>query len=320
MGKNVLLWGEDEFLLREAAAEAFGSLWEHVREVEGDAWTGGETGDLATPSLFGEPRALLVSGCQDLSDEGAREVRAYLEHPAPDATLVLTGRGIRAAPPLAKGLPAGIEVRRVEITRRDLPGWVKRRGERRGVRAEPAALAALIDTVGEDPGRLDQALEQLVNAFPDQPITSRHVEEQFRGLGDRKTWEVTDRAFGGDLAGAIRALAGMLAARDDPLMILGGIAARLRDLQRVAALPDGIHPRDLAREAGMRFDWQARRAREQARRYEPGDLAALHRTVAEMDRAIKIGVPGEVILPLLLARISRAVPPREPYTAPRMGG
>ena len=54
-----LLWGEDEFLLREAALELLGDL--QPVEVDGGLWQGGETGDLATPSLFGERRALKVS-------------------------------------------------------------------------------------------------------------------------------------------------------------------------------------------------------------------------------------------------------------------
>ena len=51
-----LLWGEDAFLLREAALAVFGEL--HPVEVDAADWQGGELQDLATPSLFGERRAL----------------------------------------------------------------------------------------------------------------------------------------------------------------------------------------------------------------------------------------------------------------------
>ena len=60
-----LFWGEDEFLLREAALEILGDL--RPREVDGADWEGGETADLATPSLFGERRALLVTNAKALA-------------------------------------------------------------------------------------------------------------------------------------------------------------------------------------------------------------------------------------------------------------
>ena len=50
-----LLWGEDAFLLREAAFELLGDL--RPTEVDAAEWQGGETADLATPlwSTLGRP-------------------------------------------------------------------------------------------------------------------------------------------------------------------------------------------------------------------------------------------------------------------------
>ncbi len=307
MGTNLLLWGEDEFLLREAAREALGVAFPLATHVEGAEWVGGETADLATPSLFGEPRALLVSSCEALPNHAAEELARYLEAPAPDAHLVLTGRGVKAPPPIGR-LKALIDTRRVELSTRELPSWVGVRAKGKGIPSSAPGAKALIDTIGERPAQLDQALGQLAAAFPGEQLTPALVERQFRGLGDRKTWEVADKAFAGDLAGAVRALAGMLVAREEPLLILGGVAARLRDLERVAAAPPRLSGGDLARAAGVRFDWQARRYREQAKRYSPGELASLHLGVAEADRALKNGASGDVVLPLLLARIARAMP------------
>ena len=74
-----LLWGEDGFLLREAALELLGDL--RPVEVDGGLWQGGETADLATPSLFGERRALLVSDAKALPDEGVRELAGTSRRP-----------------------------------------------------------------------------------------------------------------------------------------------------------------------------------------------------------------------------------------------
>jgi len=87
-------------------------------------------------------------------------------------------------------------------------------------------------------------------------------------------------------------------------MILGGIAARLRDLLRVKALPDRMPPAELARAAGLRFEWQARRYRELARRFSLGELVDLHGRVVDADRAMKSGSTEDVVLPLLVAAIA----------------
>jgi DNA polymerase-3 subunit delta len=303
----VLLWGEDAFLLREAALE----LLEGVQPVEIDArdWQGGETGDLATPSLFGERRALLVSGCRALPEAALAELAAYLASPAPDARLVLVAdvaeRG-KAPAALAKLFKDRGTVVEVNVGRRDLPGWVVDRGRKRGLAVAPDGARALVDVLGESPASLDSALEQLRAAFPSQRITREQVESQFQGLGDQRVWDLCDRVFARDLPGSIRSLRSLLESREDPLVILGGIASRLRDLLRVRSLPDRMPPGEVARAAGLRFDWQARRYRDQARRFTLDELVRFHGRVVDADRDLKSGGPGDVVLPALVASVANA--------------
>jgi DNA polymerase III delta subunit len=98
----------------------------------------------------------------------------------------------------------------------------------------------------------------------------------------------------------------MLEAREEPLVILGGIASRLRDLIRVRSLPPGLPRSEVARAAGLRFDWQARRYLEQATRYSEEDLARLHGDLVDADETLKQGGSGEVVLPVLVTRIAAA--------------
>ncbi|HZD17845.1 MAG TPA: hypothetical protein VE669_06865, partial [Actinomycetota bacterium] len=262
-----LLWGSDAFLLREAALEVLGDV--RPTEVDATEWRGGETSDLSTPSLFGERRALLVTDARQLSEDALAELRGYLSAPDPDAPLVLSAVvGERAKPPaaLAKLVEGVGTVREVRVQRRELAGWLLQRARGKELDLAPDAATALVQTLGEGPAALDQALDQLGAAFGGQRITTELVARQFRGLGEQHVWDLCDRAFGRDLAGAMRSLRTLMEARDDPLMILGGIASRLRDLLRVRVLPDRVPPADLAKRAGLRFEWQARRYREQARR------------------------------------------------------
>jgi DNA polymerase-3 subunit delta len=276
-------------------------------EVEAEDWQGGETSDLATPSLFGEERALLVTGCRHLNEAGSQELAAYLAFPSPDARLVLLCQvAERGKPPaaLVKLVQPVGQVRQVAVARKDLPTWIRDRSERHSLSLAPDAAKAMVEVIGESPAALDAGLQQLAAAFGTVRVMREHVESQFRGLGEQKVWDLCDRLFERDAARAIRSLRSLLEAREEPLMILGSVASRVRDLIRVKAQPERTSSADLARAAGLRFDWQARRYREQARRFTMAELLAVHARIAQADRELKSGATGDVVLPVVVTQIT----------------
>lgn len=300
-----LLWGEDVFLLREAALARFGD----VRPVEVDAgeWQGHELQDLATPSLFGEPRALLVTDVRSLTKDATGEIARYLEAPDAEAGLVLccqvAERG-KAPAALEKMVKTAGDVVHVEIKRKDLEPWLTRRAGALDLDLSVPAARALVETLGEETGQLVAALQQLASAFPGQRVTPAAVAKQFRGLGEQKVWDLCDRAFSRDLAGAIRSWRSIEEGGDDPLKVLGGVSSRLRDLIRVRALPDRMPPAELAKAAGLRFDWQAKRYRQQAANFSLTELLNLHERITETDRALKSGASGDTAMPMLVVAIA----------------
>ncbi len=300
-----LLWGEDAFLLREAALAQLGEL--RPTEVDASEWVGGELQDLATPSLFGEPRALLITDARSLSKDAIAELAPYLESPDPEAPLVICcqvaerGKVPAALDKLVR--PVG-RLRQIAVSRAELEPWLVARAQGLGVALGAPGARALVETLGAEPGRLASALEQMGDAFAGEKITPQLVAQQFRGLGDQKVWDLCDRAFGRDLPGAIRSLRSIEAGGDDPLKTLGGISSRLRDLIKVRALPEKMPPAKVAKEAGLRFDWQARRYQQQARNFTLGRLVELHARVGDTDRALKSGATGEVAMPLLITAIA----------------
>jgi DNA polymerase III subunit delta len=300
-----LLWGEDAFLLREAAFEILGDL--RPREVDGAEWAGGETADLATPSLFGERRALLVSNAKGLPEDAVREVARYLEAPDPEAPLILlatVGERAKAPAALVKLVKPVGTVTEVRVQRKELPTWLQRRARSKSLDLGSDGAAALVDRIGQEPGSLEQALDQLAAAFPGERITGQLVARQFRGLGEQQVWDLCDRAFARDLPGAMRSLRTLLESNEAGLLILGSITARLRDLIRVKSLPERLPPAELARQAGLRFDWQARRYRDMAARFSSEELLEIHERLTWADRARKSGATDDVVLPLVVAAIA----------------
>jgi DNA polymerase-3 subunit delta len=300
-----LLWGEDAYLLREAALDVLAGI--EPTEVDGAAWVGGELQSLATPSLFGEPRALLIGDARALSKEALEELGAYLASPDPDATLVITWTiAERGKPPTALQKlvdPIG-EVRRVALARKDLEPWLVARAKTEGVDLVPPGARALVEALGTEPGQLVSAIQQLGSVYPGLRVGAKEVARQFRGLGEQKTWDLCDRAFARDLPGAIRSLRAIEEGGDEAIMVLGGIAVRIRDLLRVRSLPDRMPPAEVAREAGLRFDWQARRYQQQARNFSLARLVELHDRITDADRALKSGASGDVVMPALIATIA----------------
>ena len=300
-----LLWGEDAFLLREAGLAAFGGS--HPTEVDASEWHGSELQDLATPSLFGEPRGLMIADARSLSKDAVAEIAAYLAVPDPDAPLVICCQvAERGKPPAAldKMVKAVGTVTQVAIARKELEPWLVKRARDADVDMGIPSARALVETLGEEPGALIAAIQQLAGAYAGQTVTPAIVAQQFRGLGEQKVWDLCDRAFGKDLPGAIRSLRSLEEGRDDPLKVLGGVSSRLRDLIRVRALPDRLPPAKVAKAAGLRFDWQARRYQQQAQNFSMAQLLALHERISEADRALKSGSTGDIVMPALITAIA----------------
>ena len=272
---EALLWGEDPFLLRSAAQPRLEGRGLRATEVDGSEWQGGETSDLATPSLWGERRALLITECQALPEQGGRELRAYVGAPVPDALCVLTQvtRG-KNPPAVAKVLPGGgRDGPAGGPASAGAPQWVlgpgpKGRGSR-SARPPPRAHGHVgPETAGWTRRSNSSRRRSTVDRGPEE------VRSQFRGMGEKQVWDLCDQAFTGRLPRRW-SRPGTPEGRSDPLIILGGVAARIRDLIRVRASPTAWLPAEAARAAGLRFDWQLRRYREQAGRMHVEELAEL---------------------------------------------
>lgn len=303
----VLLWGDDPFLLREAALQHLDGA--PATEIEAGDWEGGETADLSTPSLFGERRALLLTDCRSLPKYALAELGAYIGAPAPDALLVMTALvPERGKPPAAivKLVQETGEIHDTTVARKDLTQWTAARARHKGVEAGVPAVKALLMVLGEDPAALDQALDQLAGAFPNKKITQEMVADQFHGLGEQRVWDLCDRAFAKNLSESVRSLRSLLAGRDDPLMILGGIASRVRDLLRVKGVPEQTPLTQVAKQAGLRFDWQARKYRDQAGAFTMAELVGIHDSIVDADRELKSGASGDVVLTRLVAAVAGA--------------
>jgi DNA polymerase-3 subunit delta len=189
--------------------------------------------------------------------------------------------------------------------------WLRAEVRRLGRKADEAAVAALVDTVGQDLRELAGAVAKLHVAVPPPTVlTAAHVAEYLAQTADRGIFELTDAVFAADPATALDRLDALLDQGEDAIRLLGFLASQLRVLLRVADHP-GLPAGQVAELlGGATRDWQVKRARAQADRFHPEHLRRALDVIAEADFEIRNGSPSQrLLLELVISRIAAAGTP-----------
>jgi DNA polymerase III subunit delta len=313
-----LVLGEEELLADRAVADAVAVARERlgpgtsVEEVRGGGLPDGFAMGLATASLFGGGRVVVVQEADGLDATAREAVLALAGDPNAGTAVVL-----RAVAPGRQGRffkdvqrdAATVVVARLKPSER--ASWLRAEVRRLGRKADEAALAALVDTVGQDLRELAGAVAKLHVAVPPPAVlTAGHVAEFLAPTADRGIFELTDAVFAADAATALDRLDALFDQGEDPIRLLGFIASQLRLLLRVADHPELPKAQVAGLLGGGVRDWQVDRARRQLRRFRPGDLQGALDLIAEADAHIRNGTSSSrLLLELLIARLAGAGAP-----------
>lgn len=305
-----LLVGSEELLLRRAADIVLDELRTaggaldvtdmRAAQLKDAAWP-----DLRTGSLFGDPRAVLIRDAQELPAEASAALLAELDGPPPDATVILLATGTGKITKLAAKVKAlGGRTDVAPPKEWDDKAWSRlvvdefRRHRRT---ADTAAVAALLAHAGLDVSGIAEKVAQVAAAAPAGPITADAVEALVVGHGSRGSFAVADAMCDRNPTQALELLSGVLESGDDPVMVLGALAYRLRSIVAVAGRLD-------AKEAGLNISaGQARRLQGVRRNFGPGELTSAYAALARADREIK---SGELPAPFVIERAVVAVATR----------
>jgi DNA polymerase III subunit delta len=316
-----LVLGEEELLAERAVADAVAVARERlgpgtsVEEVRGGGLPDGFAMGLATASLFGGGRVVVVQEAEALDAPAREAVLGLAADPAAATAVVLL-----ATRPVAPGRQgkffkdlqrdaATVLVAKLKPSERS--SWLRAEVRRLGRKADEAAVAALVDTVGHDLRELAGAVAKLhVAVPPPTALTAGHVAEFLAQTADRGIFELTDAVFAADAATALDRLDALFDQGEDPIRLLGFIASQLRLLLRVADHPELPKGQVAALLGGGVRDWQVDRARRQLRRFRPGDLHRALDLIAEADAHIRNGTSSpRLLLELLIARLAGAGAP-----------
>ncbi|MBM7504632.1 DNA polymerase III subunit delta [Agromyces aurantiacus] len=270
-------------MLREALRAEDPAL--EVSDLEADAYARGTLLTLASPSLFGEPRLIRVSGVEKASDEFLADALDYLSAPAEGTTVVLRHRagmrGKKLLDAIRAGEGAGVEVVCAEL-RKDAEKQDFAAAEFRlaGRRIAPAALRALVAAFSDDLGELAAACRQLIADAPGD-IDEATVAKYYGGRVETTAFEVADAAIAGRHGEALIALRHALDSGADPVPMVAAFAMKVRTMAKVAGARGAS-----AGSLGL-APWQVDRARRDLMGWTDEGLGVAIQALASADAAVK---------------------------------
>lgn len=304
MSASVYLLSGDDFLVQEALARVRAETGaEPLAEgtFDGSADVAEIVTALETRSLLGGRRMIVVHGAQDLNAQKAEELSGYLTSPSEDSVLVLVAsRKTKLDASVRKiGKVVALEAPRG----RSLAEWIRRRAGTKGLHLDDRAAWALLDTVGADLRGLDGALEQLSSGLPDGAgVGAADVRRAFPRLADERMYALADAVGDRRLPLAMATLRRLLEQGDEPVVLLGVLAAHVRRLIR--AYPHGPRGARAVGEALGLPRWRAEHVTRQAKAFRDHELAEALGTLATADVAIKSGdVQPEIALERAILKI-----------------
>ncbi len=264
-----------------------------------------------TPPFLVDKRVVVVREAGQITAADANRLAAYLADPLPSTALVLVAGGGAVAPSLSKAVAAAGTVLDTSVgTGRARSQWLTDHLRAGPVRLEGAAVVRLTDHLGSDMGRLVGLLDTLAAAYGPGATVSVDELEPFLGeAGGLAPWDLTDAIDEGATPRALAALHRMLTAGDfHPLPVLSLLHRHYRQMLRLDG--SGITaPEQAAATLGTKSTFPAKKALAQAHRMGSARIARAIRLLADADLDLRgaSALPGEVVLEVLVARLSRLV-------------
>lgn len=285
-----LLYGDNPFFIHEGV-EALRKLFGRV--VSDDATINLVDGTETSPSAvldmlrtddFFQSRSMVVVSEADQFWKGVNDTLiAYLEHPDPEAVLVLTGSRLPQSRRLADAIDkAGMVVECKRMYDDKLPGWLARRATEQGVKLPGPVAEFLVARAGTDLFRLVNELEKLALATGgDRAVTREDVAALVPASKEFAVYQLSDAIFRGKPAESMTIASKILEQSGGPQMIVSWMSRSLRNLWLVSR-----DPRISAKDIGMN-PYALKKLRPHARRWDERGYRRAMRLVLATDRQTK---------------------------------
>ena len=259
-----------------------------VTDLDAAYYAVGTLLDVASPSLFGEPRMIRIANGESGGDDFVADIQSYLDVIADDVIVIVRHGGGNRGKKLLDTLrahPTTLEVECAEIKKEaDRAQFASAEFNRLGVKADRTAVGALVEAFAGDLAELAAACEQIASDALGKSITKEFVDTYYEGREEVTSFAVADMAIDGNRAEALRLLRHAIQSGVDPVPLIAAFAAKLRQLAKVGGYTGS--PSNAAKDLGMP-PWMIDKSRSALRKWTGPTLGRAILVVAEADSMVK---------------------------------
>lgn len=253
-------------------------------------------------SLFGDARLIVVTDIDGLKGDGRRKggwkaadveaIGSYLASPAPATVLALVAEELKASAALWKVCDTQGLVLPYDVAKKELHGWVADQFRQRGTSAEPDAVAALVQLVGDDLHALKAEIDKIATWAGDEPVGEREVSTLVASNADVPGYELTEAWAAREVARVLELSETIFEHESKPRRdvaprlagTLGAHLGRLRAIKRLAA--EGVSSKEAASRLKLN-PFYAGKLYKQAESFSEEELDDAVVRLAELDGALK---------------------------------
>ncbi len=192
-----------------------------------------------TVPMASDRRYVIVKEAQKLTSSELKLLSRYLDNPAEGTLLVLAAVDPKPTSSLVRLVEKAGRVKELAKTRSQVPGWVRERFKKEGLRVSGKALAYLQEALGDDLMSLEKAVEKI--AIYHQGGEEVDLDEALALVSpsaERSVFEYVDRVALGDAETALKLMRRLLEQGERPEHLLNALSRRFRELLLYHALRD----------------------------------------------------------------------------------
>lgn len=256
-----------------------------VHELDGNDYVAGQLLNLASPSLFAEPRLVIIRSVERCSDDLIDDVISYLQQPTEDTCIVLrhNSSSVRGKKMLdaIRVSELAIEVSCLPVTKEaERLTFIQAEFGRADRKITSGATRALLEAFSGDIAELAAACEQLIQDSA-EAITEQIVDSYYGGRVETNAFKVVDSALAGRSSESLSLLRHALSSGADPVPIVAAISMKIRQLAKIYGNRSAS-----AQSLGM-APWQVDKARKDVAGWTEDGLAFTIQALADTDAAVK---------------------------------
>jgi DNA polymerase-3 subunit delta len=255
-----------------------------ISELDAGEYTPGSIYNLVAPSLFNEPRLLIIRGVERCTDALIEDGVTYLNEITPESTVVFYhSSGVRGKR-LLEALRASDQVTEVSVEKitkdAERVAFVNAEFATAGKKVTNAAVRDLCNAFTDDLAELASACSQLMQDIA-ETIDEKVVDRYYSGRMQTNSFTVIDAALAGNAGEALKLFRHAMGSGADLVPMVSAVAAKIRVMAKVYQNRSVT----LGQVGGQA--WQLDKARREVASWSEDGLANVIQEVAVCDAASK---------------------------------